>query len=292
MGRVAHIQMPEGGLLQCLMPEQGGGLLLGDPCLCELDYGQDVGRLVRIGEAPADDAGITFRALRKLSADDAAVVEANAALAQKARHVFQLSVRYEKAAVKVLHARFSFNRERLFIRYSAAAAVDLRRFLSQIQRDYKTQVNLWQVNPREAVMFVGCMGVCGREACCCSWQRCCPNPSTRMAKAQDLPLNPATANGRCGWLKCCLAFEYEQYRQEGQDLPSPGHVVRCLLETREADVTVIDRDVLRGRLTVRTREGRTHKLLKEDVLMVRKAAPDNHPKGDANEDSVGEWAEP
>ncbi|MCL2104794.1 MAG: hypothetical protein FWH21_07045 [Kiritimatiellaeota bacterium] len=318
---LAHIQMPEGGVLRCQMPvgqkeirssevqEFGGSVSeahsltphplnaltpfqLGDDCLCELDYGQDIGRLVKITEYPPHEGLPAFRVIRKQTAEDKAQLAENAEFAQKAKQSFLLSVRYEKTPVKVLRTRFSFMRERLFIRYSAAVAVDLRRFVSQIQRDYKTQVDLWQVSVRDEAAFVGCVGICGRAACCCAWQRQFPNPSTRMAKVQDIPLNPVTANGRCGKLKCCFAFEHEQYCQAGKDLPGLGSLVRCILETQEESGIVVDRSVMCGKVTVRTRDGRTFKLLKDDVILVRAARPDEPAKGDEHEDSVGEWAEP
>jgi len=288
---LAHIQMPEGGTLRCLMPE-GTEFQLGDNYLCELDYGQDVGRLVKTEAHPPQEAMPAFRVIRKLTAEDAAQLNENAELAQKARQSFTLSVRYEKTPVKVLSVRFSFGRERLFIRYSAAVAVDLRRFINQLQRDFKTVVDLWQVGARDEAARVGCVGICGRAACCCAWQRQFPNLGTRMAKAQSVPLNPVNANGRCGRLKCCLAFEYDQYCDAGQGVPEQGSMVRCLLEKQDETGIVVDRNVMGGKVTVRTRDGRTLKLVKEDVILVRPARPDDLTKGDGNEDSVGEWSEP
>jgi len=293
MQMIAHIQMAEGGVLYCRMPEAGAPLQLGDPCLFELDYGLDAGSLAKVAERPPEMEPPGFCVLRKLTAEDAAQVEANEALAQKARQSFLLSVRYEKTPVKVLHVRFSFGRERLFIRYSAAVAVDLRRFVSQIQRDYKTQVDLWQVGARDEAAAVGCVGVCGRVACCCAWQHQPPNVNTRMAKVQDVPLNPVTANGRCGRLKCCLAYEAEQYRQEGQNLPEVGSTVRCLMvNSQDVCGVVVERNVMCGKLAVRMREGQTLKLLKEDVVLIHAARQDDQTKGDSHEDSVGEWSEP
>jgi len=292
MQLVAHIQIPEGNVLHCQIPEDGNELHLGDQCLFEMDYGQDIGRLVKVEERLPMMTPPTFRVLRKQTADDEANTKANAELAQKVKQAFQLSVRYEKTPVKVLHARFSFDRERLFIRYSAAVAVDLRRFVSQIQRDYKTQVDLWQVSARDEAAFVGCVGICGRMACCCAWQHLPLPVNTRMAKVQDVPLNPVTANGRCGRLKCCLAYESEQYKLEGQNLPEVGSTVCCLLETQKVQGVVVERNVMCGRLIVRTREGQTLKLLKDDVELIHAARPDDQTKGDIHEDSVGEWSEP
>ena len=294
MQLVAQIQMPEGGMLNCRIPDGASerDFSLGSFCLCELGYGQDIGHLIKIEELPPSMTAPSFCVTRQQTPDDAAVIDVNIELAQKARQAFQLAVRYEKTPIKVLHARFSFTRKLLFIRYSASMAVDLRRFVSQIQRDYKTQVDLWQVGIRDETALVGCIGVCGRATCCCTWQRRFPNLNTRMAKMQDVPLNPVTSNGRCGRLKCCFAFECEQYCQAGQGLPEVGSTVRSLSDNPGESGVVTGRDVMRGKVTVRTREGRTLKLEKEDITVVNAARPGDHAKGDSHEDSVGEWSEP
>ena len=112
-------------------------------------------------------------------------------------------------------------------------------------------------------------------------------------RVQDVPLNPITANGHCGRLKCCLAFECEQYREAGMGMPESGSLVRCVNEAQDAEGMVVGRDVMRGRLTVRTREGRFLTVTKEDIHVARASRSDTVAKGeDTNEDSVSEWTEP
>ena len=200
MQQIIHVQMPERGVIQCLTAEAfaDAPLQVGDYCICALDYGQDVGRIVKLTDVSGTEELPSFRILRRQTAEDEALVKANMEVAAKARHAFQLSVMHEKTPVKILHVRFSFMRERLFIRYGASAVVDLRRFVNQIQRDFKTVVDLWQVGVRDECAFIGCLGHCGRAACCCTWQHQFQNLTTRMAKVQDVPLNPvpmATAAG-------------------------------------------------------------------------------------------------
>lgn len=295
MQKIVHVQMPEGGIVQCLLSEEHDPIALrpGEYGVCALDYGQDVGRIVKFTDPPAQGELPAFRVLRKQTAEDEEMLKANMEIATKALHAFQISVAHEKTPVKVLHVRFSFMRERLFIRYGASSVVDLRRFINQIQRDYKTVVDLWQVGVRDECAFIGCLGHCGRAACCCTWQRQFQNLSTRMAKMQDVPLNPVTANGHCGRLKCCLAFEWEQYREAGVGLPEAGSLVRCVLEDQEAEGMVVGRDVMRGRVTVRTKDGRFLTVAKDKVHVIRATRQDTPAKGDeTNEDSVGEWTEP
>jgi cell fate regulator YaaT (PSP1 superfamily) len=292
MQKIVHIQIPEGGVVQCQMPEGEELFEAGEHCVCALNYGKDVGRIVKITELPSRNEPPAFRILRKQTAEDESRGKENQELATKAQHAFQLSVMHEKSHVKVLHVRFSLMRERLFIRYGASGVVDLRRFVNQLQRDYKTVVDLWQIGVRDECAFMGCLGHCGRAACCCTWQRRFKELSTRMARVQDIPLNPATANGHCGCLKCCLSFEVEQYAEAGAGLPEMGSIVQCVNEEQDVEGMVVGRDILRGRLTVRTQEGRFLNLPREELRLLRPSRSNGAFKGDeTHENPAGEWSE-
>ncbi len=294
MQTVARIRMQENGVFQCRVPASLA-LMPRDVCVVELDYGLDTGVLLELygmHDNPSGDERLpAFRLLRKLSGEDEKLVAENQALAEKASRAFQLSVSHEKGHVRVLHARFSYGRDRLFIRYAALMPVDLRRFIGQVQRDFKTHVDLWQVGVRDEAALVGCLGSCGRAVCCCTWQRQFQTVNVRMAKAQEMPLNPLTINGSCGRLKCCLRFEYEQYRVAGQGLPETGSLVRCEAEA-ESEALVVGRDVLRGRVTVRTKDGRFLTVGAADLTVVRAARKETNNGEGNHEDSVGEWTEP
>jgi cell fate regulator YaaT (PSP1 superfamily) len=285
--------MPENGVFQCRVDESLAPRP-GERCLAELDYGIDAGLVLELfslderadggGRAPA------FRVVRKVTPEDECRMGENAAAAEKAKHAFALSTAREKGHVRILHARFSYGGERLFIRYSALVPVDLRRFIKQLQRDFKTQVDLWQVNVRDAAALTGCVGSCGRAACCCSWLRQFQTTHVRMAKAQELSLNPAAINGTCGRLKCCLRFEYDQYLAAGERLPEHGSLVVCRDDPDRAEGWVTGRDILRGRLTVRTEDGRFLTVDAASVTVTKPAVKRDNEKDDAHEDSSGEWA--
>lgn len=293
MQTVARIRMPENGVYTCRVAP-ALSLSPSDPCLAELDYGLDVGvvlELFGLSENPADnERSPAFRIVRKKVIEDEARLVENGALAEKAKHAFALSVSRERGCVKLLHTRFSYGRERLFIRYSAQIPVDLRRFVGQLQRDYKTHVDLWQVGVRDESALIGCLGPCGRSVCCCSWQRQFQPVNVRMAKAQEMSLNPISINGSCGRLKCCLRFEYEQYRDAGVNLPECGSVVSCS-DYEHAEGLVVGRDVMRGRLTVRTRDGRFLTVQSTAVVVVHAARLDESGKEGQHEDLGSEWSE-
>lgn len=294
MFTVARVRMPENGVFLCRV---GGSLSLmpRDACVVELDYGLDVGVLLELFGMNENGSGNermpSFRLARKASPEDENRIAENVKLAEKAKGAFQLSVSREKGHVRVLHARFSFGRDRLFIRYAAHMPVDLRRFVGQLQRDFKTHVDLWQVGVRDEAALIGCLGSCGRAVCCCTWQRQFQSVNVRMAKAQEMSLNPVTINGSCGRLKCCLRFEYEQYRVAGQGLPGSGSIVSCD-EAEDAEGVIIGRDVLRRRLTVRTKGGRFLTVPGDSVTVVRSSQEESSDGEEYHEDSVGEWTEP
>ena len=294
MVTAAHIRMPENGVFSCRVPPP---LTLdpGDRCVADLEYGQDIGVVLDIYGVSEDGANgekaPSYCVVRKATQEDDALMSERGTLAEKARKAFALSTEREKGHVKILHVRFSFGGDKLFIRYSAQMPVDLRRFTRQLQRDFRTHVDLWQVGVRDEAALVGCLGICGRAACCCTWQ-CQSQPvNVRMAKAQEMSSSPAALNGTCGRLKCCLRFEYEQYREAGERLPEHGSLVRCR-EHGDAEGMIVGRDIMRGRLTVRMGDGRWLTVDAATVAVVRAAArtDDKREKGEAHEDSSGEWA--
>ena len=294
MVTAAHIRMPENGVFSCRVPPSLA-VQPGDRCIAEVEYGQDIGAVLDIYGAGEDGANgekaPSYYVVRKATHEDEALTQEQATLAEKARKSFALSTEREKGHVKILHARFSFDGARLFIRYSAQVPVDLRRFTRQLQRDFKTHVDLWQVGIRDEAALVGCLGICGRAACCCTWQCQSRSVNVRMAKTQEMSSSPAALNGTCGRLKCCLRFEYEQYREAGERLPESGSLVRCR-DHEDAEGVVVGRDIMRGRLTVRMDDGRRLAMDAASVAVVRAAmyTEDKRGRGDAHEDSSDEWA--
>lgn len=290
---VGRVQMPESGIFMCKLPG-AISVVPGDKCIVEFDYGLDYGILRELlpptGNHDKPEKAPAFRVVRKCAPEDTSRFSENDTLAEKAKHAFDGSIRHEKGNVKILHVRFSYGRDRLFIRYSAAVSADLRRFVGQLQRDFKTHVDLWQVGVRDEAALIGCLGSCGRTVCCKSWQRQFLPVNVRMAKEQEMSLNPVSINGSCGRLKCCLRFEHEQYCQAGESLPTHGTIIASH-EHENTEGVVIGRDVMRGRITVRTKDGRFLTLAKDAFHVVHAAQQlDERNKEVNHEDSAGEWA--
>jgi cell fate regulator YaaT (PSP1 superfamily) len=113
--------------------------------------------------------------------------------------------------MKLLGAEYNLNGSRLTFFFSAAERVDFRDLVRELNSRFKTKVELRQLGPRDETKLVGGFGRCGRPLCCMNFLTEFSPVSIRMAKEQDLPLNPMKISGVCGRLLCCLAYESEQY---------------------------------------------------------------------------------
>ncbi|HEY81814.1 MAG TPA: stage 0 sporulation family protein [Dehalococcoidia bacterium] len=130
-----------------------------------------------------------------------------------------------KLPMKLLSAEYNFDGSRLTFLFSAAERVDFRELVRRLTRRFKVKVELRQVGTRDEAKLMGGFGRCGRPLCCMSFISEFEPVSIRMAKDQDLPLNPMKISGICGRLMCCLSYECEQYRAVKEKLPKVGQRV-------------------------------------------------------------------
>jgi cell fate regulator YaaT (PSP1 superfamily) len=146
-------------------------------------------------------------------------------------------------------AEFDLEGSQFTAYFSAAERVDFRNLVRELSRDLGARVQLLQVGDRDRAKLVDGVDICGERLCCSSWMTNFPSVSIRMAKEQDLPLNPQKISGVCGRLYCCLTFEYEDYKALRGTLPKVGSMVST--PVGEAKVNSIDfnREVVKLYLT-------------------------------------------
>ncbi len=130
-----------------------------------------------------------------------------------------------RLAMKMLSAEYNLDGSRLTFYFSAAERVDFRELVRELSSRFKVRVELRQVGPRDEAKLMGGFGRCGRPLCCASFLSEFAPVSIRMAKEQDLSLNPMKISGVCGRLMCCLGYESEQYRMMKENLPKNGRRV-------------------------------------------------------------------
>lgn len=297
MERHAILSLPWQGCFTAVVPA-GMDLQAGAVCVCECRGAEDLGRCRGLREtAPAGPADGALplpevRLLRLATREDRERERMNEELAGQALKAFAVECAGAPQAVRPVAARFTLDRRRLSLCYLAERPYDGRRNAHSLQRRFGAEVEMRQVGVRDESALLGGIGSCGRATCCATWMRHFHAVNVRMAKAQDLALNPAGINGGCGRLKCCLRYEYEGYRDAAAALPREGDLV-ALADGGEGCVR--GRDILRGVLTLRTAEGRTLQAKATEVTVRREpaAAPPagaEEEKEDADQSS--QWTEP
>jgi cell fate regulator YaaT (PSP1 superfamily) len=127
--------------------------------------------------------------------------------------------------MKLLSAEYSLDGAHLTFFFSAAERVDFRELVRELAGRFKVRVELRQVGARDEAKICGGFGRCGRQLCCASFLSEFVPISIKMAKEQDLPLNPMKISGVCGRLLCCLAYEHDFYHDMKGKMPRDGQTV-------------------------------------------------------------------
>ncbi|HJZ46316.1 MAG TPA: regulatory iron-sulfur-containing complex subunit RicT [Roseiflexaceae bacterium] len=124
--------------------------------------------------------------------------------------------------MRLVKAEYSFDGSRLTFYFTSEKRVDFRMLVRDLARTFKTRIELRQIGPRDEAKLLGGIGPCGRLLCCATFLPDYARVSIKMAKDQDLPLNPTKISGVCGRLLCCLSYEHEQYLEIKAELPRRG----------------------------------------------------------------------
>ncbi|SDO47321.1 PSP1 domain-containing protein [Desulforhopalus singaporensis] len=118
-----------------------------------------------------------------------------------------------------------FNGSKMIFYFTAENRVDFRGLVKDLVQEFRTRVEMRQIGVRHETKMIGGIGTCGRELCCSSFIKKFDSVSIKMAKEQDLPLNPTKISGVCNRLLCCLTYEYDTYRRQRKKMPKPGRSI-------------------------------------------------------------------
>ncbi|MFC1994811.1 stage 0 sporulation family protein [Chloroflexota bacterium] len=163
--------------------------------------------------------------------------------------------------MKLISAEYNLDSSRLTFLFSAEERVDFRELVRRLTGLFKVRVELRQVGSRDEAKLIGGFGRCGRPLCCMSFLNEFTPVSIKMAKEQELPLNPIKISGACGRLMCCLGYESEQYRAARARLPKVGQRV----STPAGEATVARTNPLKETVFVELESGATVELPLSDV---------------------------
>lgn len=172
---------------------------------------------------PEDTVSLSM--VRRATAADFAQREQVQEREREALKLARAQARELGVAMKIVDTHYSLDGLRLTVTFGAEGRVDFRSLLRSLSSRLRCRIDLRQVGERDVARLTGGLGRCGRSLCCATWMSRFVNISVRMAKEQALPISAEGLAGACGRLRCCLRFEYEQYRQVNRALPRIGEEV-------------------------------------------------------------------
>ncbi len=219
---------------------------VGDGVIVETIRGQEYAFISQKNtEVPEEEIKNPLKdVIRKADAKDKRQYEENQVKNEKALKVCQAKVDKHDLKMKLINAEYSFDRSKVLFNFTADGRVDFRELVKDLASELRTRIELRQVYEKDDVVLRGAMGMCGQECCCIRCPGVCEKSTIKMAKNQNISLNPTSVSGICGKLMCCLRFENEFYAQTLKKLPKVNSQVR----TDDGMAKVINVDVLRERI--------------------------------------------
>ena len=160
---------------------------------------------------------------------------------------------------------FKFNNSKILFYFTADGRVDFRDLVKELAAEYKTRIELRQIGVRDEIKRLGGNGVCGRQLCCCSFLSDFETVSIKMAKDQNLSLNPSKISGCCGRLMCCLKYEDEVYQEKLKRLPHVGAIV----STPDGEGEIEQVETLAERIRVRIKNGEDYNHKKYNINEIK-----------------------
>ena len=160
---------------------------------------------------------------------------------------------------------YKFDNSKILFYFTADGRIDFRELVKDLAAVYKTRIELRQIGVRDEVKRIGGNGVCGRELCCCAFLSDFETVSIKMAKEQNISLNPSKISGNCGRLMCCLKYEQEVYEEKLEKLPNIGAIVK----TSEGQGEVEGIEPLKEIVKVKIKDGEIFKIKRYDAKDIK-----------------------
>ena len=190
---------------------------------------------------------------------------------KEAFKVCEEKIKAHKLNMVLTEVECKFDNSRIMFYFTADGRIDFRDLVKDLAAIYKTRIELRQIGVRDEVKRIGGNGVCGRELCCCTFLSDFEAVSIKMAKEQNISLNPSKISGNCGRLMCCLKYENDVYEEKLQHLPNVGAIVK----TEDGEGEVDNIEILKEKIRVKFKneEGFTYKKYDaKDVKIIKDVA--------------------
>ena len=224
----------------------------GEYIIVETTQGEDIAEVIIPGRM-IDEEKLNSplkKVLRLASSKDLKHAED---LKKKEKEAFEYcnkKIKEYKLDMTLTDVEFKFDNSKVLFYFTADGRIDFRELLKDLAAIFKTRIELRQIGVRDEVKRIGGNGVCGRELCCCSFLANFETVSIKMAKEQNISLNPSKISGNCGRLMCCLKYEQDVYEEKLKRLPKIGAIVK----TEDGEGTVDGVETLKERIRVKFKD--------------------------------------
>ena len=245
----------------------------GDKVIVDTAQGEEIAEVV-VPNRMIDDEKVVEplkKVLRLASPRDLKHAEECRKKEKEAWELCNKKIKEHKLEMTLTDVEYKFDNSKILFYFTADGRVDFRDLVKDLASIYKTRIELRQIGVRDEVKRIGGNGVCGRELCCCSFLSDFETVSIKMAKEQNISLNPSKISGNCGRLMCCLKYEQEVYEEKLQRLPNVGAIV----DTPDGKGEVDGVETLKEVVKVKIKDGDIFKIKRfevKDITVIKDVA--------------------
>lgn len=238
-----------------------------DHVIVDTANGEDYAEVAMANRTMPDEQIITplRKVIRKTTPRDEKHYEENQKKEKEAFAIAEEKIKKHKLEMKLTEVEYKFDNSKIIFYFTAEGRVDFRELVKDLASVFRTRIELRQIGVRDEVRKIGGNGVCGRELCCCSFLNNFDAVSIKMAKEQNMSLNPSKISGCCGRLMCCLRYEQDVYEDKLTRLPKIGAIVK----TEEGEGMVDSVETLKEKVRVKFRDGEGYFYKKYDAKDIK-----------------------
>jgi len=228
MEELVQIQLRTAGEIKYFL---AGGMKFssGDKVIVEADRGLEYGEVIVPNEKISDVGSVEKplrKIIRKANPWDEKQIAKNKAKTKDLMNVCEKKIVEHKLPMKLVDAEYSFDRSKIIFYFTSENRVDFRDLVRNLASIFRVRIELRQIGVRDEARMLGGHGPCGRKLCCMSFLKNFDPVTIKMAKIQNLPLNPSKISGLCGRLMCCLGYEYKSYQDCSKGMPKVGKDIK------------------------------------------------------------------
>jgi cell fate regulator YaaT (PSP1 superfamily) len=244
-----------------------------DYVIVETVRGVEFGKAV-IARKQVEDHDVVLplkKVVRIADQKDRMIVDENKQAAKEAYEVCNGKVIEHQLDMKLVDVEYTFDRNKVIFYFTADGRVDFRELVKDLAAIFRTRIELRQIGVRDEAKMLGGIGPCGRMLCCSTFLGDFDPVSIKMAKDQNLSLNPTKISGLCGRLMCCLKYENDEYESAKEQLPDLGEIIATPQgEGKVVGLNILER-VLQVELTEQERvlEYTLDEIIKEGAFSIQ-----------------------